>query len=740
MSGSICNACRAIDFEKALQVPVSELSREDAPFGSAILLDEDVDRFAQSSSTDCPLCQLLASTLCSTEYEWSDPGIQQDASMHPYRLQAFSFLSNCAWASEDVEDAQDCHILLAPRGGSWGNMGYSKFNTEGEDGYVACLPKKRGSGLFLPQIISETFDHAKAKLWLHNCRDTHGNSCNEYCEAISGLKAIDCETLRIVHLEAGDPWVALSYVWGHDISEVSSDDPQPGILPRGISKTIQHAIEVTKGLGYKFLWVDRYCINQQDETEKRDLVAKMDSIYRGADLTIVAAAGNDEHFGLPGVGTTDRKKQRVIELDSCTILSTGPDPILETRRSRWWSRGWTFQEGLLSRRRLIFTEHQAWFECHEGSWMEALGGLEHLKHPEGQLASKKIGRSLNPWLRSFYQTLPSWECAGDDKHTPRLRQLSMIIQEYSKRNLTFDMDSLNALAGAYRYFRDSDPPLAHVFGIPFIPSLMSPGGRERAEKYMFYFLSWLHHKYTAPRRRHHFPSWTWAGWAGHVGFMTGRLSPGDPFKQKMRHIQFEVDGHVIPQESYLDVFNSVECPSPKIEIALCFQAQIVPSSLFSWNTYVETRRPFTWADDALSSQEGQGSNESPLDGQNDSSQEDSSDQESRESSQSLPPDPNDWDNWTVGGHKVWDRSLPPDCDPLDFIDHLENHRWGCLLLGDYCGNGGNSHRRFLLVVEWLDGGLAHRVGSVVLNKQYYLDAMSEFFEDSELDWKSVRVI
>lgn len=94
----------------------------------------------------------------------------------------------------------------------------------------------------------------------------------------------------------------------------------------------------------------------------------------------------------------------------------------------------------------------------------------------------------------------------------------------------------------------------------------------------------------------------------------------------------------------------------------------------------------------------------------------------------------------MGGHKLWDRSLPPDCDPPAFIERLDNHRWDCLLLGDYHGNAGYSHRRFLLVVEWLDSGLARRVGAVVLNKHPYLDAMSTFFEDSELEWKSVRVI
>ncbi|KAJ0121981.1 hypothetical protein J7T55_002492 [Diaporthe amygdali] len=626
MAGSICDACRAVKFENALQVQASDLRGGRGTFGSMTLLDEDVNRFDQASGTDCSLCQLLASTLCSNEDEWSVPSIHEEILMRPYSLKAFSFLRNCPWASDGVKDAQDSHILLAPRGGApeSTNIKYIQFVKEGEDGYVACLPKQRETGLFVPQIISETFDPTRAKLWVQNCRDTHESTCNENCEAIHGLRAIDCETLRIVHIETGALWVALSYVWGHDISQVRSDDLQTGTLPRGISKTVQHAIEVTKGLGYRFLWVDRYCINQQDERDKCDLISKMDMIYRGADLTIVAAAGDDEHFGLPGVGTTERKKQKVIELDCCTILSTGPDPVYETKRSRWWSRGWTFQEGLLSRRRLIFTEHQSWFECYEEGWMEALGGLELLKHPEAQLAqaSRKIGKSLNAWFLSYYRLLSVYydelERFASGKIISRLQQMSLIIRAYSERNLTFDRDSLNAIAGVYRYFRHADPPVAHVFGIPFIPSLMSPSGREAAERFMFYFLSWFHLKDAAPRRRQHFPSWTWAGWAGPVDFMADvGLEYGQSIMQGMRHLRFEVNGQVIPQETYLKVFNSVQCPSPELEIALCFQAQTVPSSLFLWNTYLDTwlSEESRGSNKSQWSDESQGSNDSPPNGQ-----------------------------------------------------------------------------------------------------------------------------
>lgn len=52
----------------------------------------------------------------------------------------------------------------------------------------------------------------------------------------------------------------------------------------------------------------------------------MDRIYGGADLTIVAAAGNDKNYGLPGVSSTPRVASRVCQLDEGLMFNLNPDP------------------------------------------------------------------------------------------------------------------------------------------------------------------------------------------------------------------------------------------------------------------------------------------------------------------------------------------------------------------------------------------------------------------------------
>jgi hypothetical protein len=107
-----------------------------------------------------------------------------------------------------------------------------------------------------------------------------------------------------------------------------------------IPRTVRDAIRVTRKLGYRHLWVDEYCIDQNDDNHRNDQIERMDQIYRGADLTIVAAAGEDKWHGLPGVGDTKRKGRKVVSVGDVVVFSNGPEPDIQAKRSRWFTRAW----------------------------------------------------------------------------------------------------------------------------------------------------------------------------------------------------------------------------------------------------------------------------------------------------------------------------------------------------------------------------------------------------------------
>jgi hypothetical protein len=137
---------------------------------------------------------------------------------------------------------------------------------------------------------------------------------------------------------------------------------------------MEDAMYVALHIGIPYLWIDRYCILQDDANDKHEAIRNMDAIYQGAILTIVAC-GSGPHEGLPGVRNTPGLPGHV-NFQTRTVRHDGPastdklqgfirfeNPRYEISRSKWNTCGWTYQEMFLSRRCLVFTESQIYFQC-----------------------------------------------------------------------------------------------------------------------------------------------------------------------------------------------------------------------------------------------------------------------------------------------------------------------------------------------------------------------------------------
>lgn len=75
--------------------------------------------------------------------------------------------------------------------------------------------------------------------------------------------------------------MALSYVWGADsAAEQCPEGSLPSPLPRVIEDGLTVALKL--GGGFHYIWVDRYCIDQENEEEKHTQISNMDMIYEGA--------------------------------------------------------------------------------------------------------------------------------------------------------------------------------------------------------------------------------------------------------------------------------------------------------------------------------------------------------------------------------------------------------------------------------------------------------------------------
>jgi hypothetical protein len=67
-----------------------------------------------------------------------------------------------------------------------------------------------------------------------------------------------------------------------------------------LPQTIQDAIEVTRGMRMKYLWVDALCIVQDSEEDKVRNLSVMHLTYQNSLLTIVAARASSAEHGFLG--------------------------------------------------------------------------------------------------------------------------------------------------------------------------------------------------------------------------------------------------------------------------------------------------------------------------------------------------------------------------------------------------------------------------------------------------------
>lgn len=208
---------------------------------------------------------------------------------------------------------------------------------------------------------------------LDQCQRGH-NRCQDKAERRlpTEFRVIDVDKRGIVKIPDCS-FVALSYVWGLDAntsmlkaSRVTIADimKEGGLNQSKIPQTIEDAMAVCTQLGFKYLWVDRLCIIQDDADDKSTQIEAMGRIYSSASVVLVVTFGDSMSFGIPGVSRPRELVQ--TSKDVCGLRITNVIREVESDAfAMWHTRGWTYQEAVLSHRRLYFTNRRVIFECEE---------------------------------------------------------------------------------------------------------------------------------------------------------------------------------------------------------------------------------------------------------------------------------------------------------------------------------------------------------------------------------------
>ena len=349
-----------------------------------------------------------------------------------------------------------------------------------------------------------------AKECLRDCSKEHASVCANLSDTSIELGGtpiilIDLENECLVFASSKRRYVALSYVWGSsDIrSKYSkwecSKKTLPNMLQKGFFKldqsqfppTILDAVRFTQRMGERYLWIDRYCIVQDDSQDKHSQLRAMGSIYYHARFTIIAAEGDITH-GIQGLsGTSSSLKLRTCPrlcLDLKASIGVTYDPVTET--TLWSTRGWTFQEHIFARRTFIFRGETLIFKCWKSVWHE--GTAVPVPYDSSAYASGKTKLTIHKW--------------------PNMLYFKGLLEEYSLRDLTYPCDSLDALAGILGALEASFPR-GFLFGLPevcFDIALLWQLGGNLEDRIVL--------AKSEDKPTQDLPSWSWARWKGPLDF------------------------------------------------------------------------------------------------------------------------------------------------------------------------------------------------------------------------------
>ncbi|KAH8196147.1 hypothetical protein TruAng_009682 [Truncatella angustata] len=325
------------------------------------------------------------------------------------------------------------------------------------------------------------------KDWLWTCDHNHGHQCRDALAPDDTVETrpqwlVDIKRACLVPAGPGDQYAALSYVWGQvSVTQTTTSNLgtflEPGSLKSlqvKIPKTIRHVIGLLELLGIQFLWVDALCIVQDDAKIKQKQIHAMAWIYANAYVTIIAADGWDAEHGLRGIrGVTESRY-----LGKASAKSV--DKSLKAKAAKWYSRGWTFQEMVFSRRTIMFHNQTVLWECPRASWNETFLNSVFKIHQHS------IQPKISVW--------------------PDIRQYMAAIYDYSLREFSDPDEALNvisSLLAVWKYSYDG----GFISGLPqmfFLESLLWQP-QEPLKKRL---------KKDNLDHERPLPSWSWAGWEG----------------------------------------------------------------------------------------------------------------------------------------------------------------------------------------------------------------------------------
>ncbi|KAI1435586.1 heterokaryon incompatibility protein-domain-containing protein [Xylaria sp. CBS 124048] len=504
-----CSSYNIIDLFKTVK-PLDKHQRRRGGSANEEFLQSRIHLGAPSSLLLTPSCQLCRILYCilPRHYEPSryDGGGAKSARVPStgepdLYIEAYrSYLRFYAWDAYPEDMKSQCAIMLGlARSSSSSTLvtDFHDFRSPHMNGPAICLESRFAAAdrtLLNHRPLENSLDTSLFGKALDHCLQNHSGSCSaEKPLELLTARMVDVVERTVIPCPPDCDYIALSYVWG------GVETPPQALENRCLPQTIEDAIVITKALGRRYLWVDTLCIDQSPNPTLAQIQAKrkqldmMSTIYDCATVTIVALTGKNANAGISGI-SAPRLTQAKENIDG-HILFTSPQTYeQEVLASTWWTRAWTMQEERLSRRKLFFTESQVSFSCITGDLCEEMDTTT-----DPGLSPRN---PIKPFRDKFYASSSAQQSGRIGGPEKGLYYYDSSINNYTRRRMTNETDSLNAFRGMLTALSKQAFPQGFIQGLPL-----------RSHPYS---LAWVHSRGVTPKRRAMFPTWSWVGWEGEV--------------------------------------------------------------------------------------------------------------------------------------------------------------------------------------------------------------------------------
>ncbi|KAI9155662.1 hypothetical protein HJFPF1_08251 [Paramyrothecium foliicola] len=288
-----------------------------------------------------------------------------------------------------------------------------------------------------------------AKSWMSECLKVHGCSTvnpqspppTRVIDVSPAAGTGDLQLRLTKPSDRGLPYVTLSHCWGLvkplELTTANISQLTQGFAMADLPETFRDAILICRGLDQKYLWIDSLCILQDDIDDWKKEAALMADVYGNSLCPIAAQSSRSVRSGCFAVRQYLQHAPLVFEspggLAFFADSSNQEPPNLNTR-------GWVFQERLLSPRTLGFSSTGITWECRRKKanerWLFAIPP-SHITAVEVDF-KKMLVQASTPLSRPLM--------TGKERRM-FLSAWFELIEEYATLDLTRQGDKLIAMAG-----------------------------------------------------------------------------------------------------------------------------------------------------------------------------------------------------------------------------------------------------------------------------------------------------